>query len=253
MSELERLQKVLSQAGIASRRQCEKLIRDGKIIINNKRVACLGDKIDLDKDIISIEGKKIKLSKHKIYLMLHKPKDTLCTKSDPRNRQTIYNCLPSEIASEVFSVGRLDRQTTGLLLMTNDGDLANTLALPSNHIPKEYIVTINGKLSLDDLQSLENGVQCGSRKTKPAKVKIIEYKSGTTKFSLTITEGMNRQIRRMLLGLGHEVTKLKRISIGSLELGDLQVRSFRVLSPKEIKALKKYEQTPGTKRNQDPS
>ena len=192
MSPLDRLQKVLSLAGVASRRQCEKLISEGQVIINDKKVAVLGDKIDPEKDKVKIKGQPVSLVSRKIYLMVHKPKDTLCTKSDPRNRTTIYDCLPPEISQQVFSVGRLDRQTTGLLLMTNDGDLAHTLALPESHIPKEYIVTIDGKLTLEDLQSLENGVQCGSRKTRPAKVKIIEQKPGSTKFSLIITEGMNR-------------------------------------------------------------
>ena len=243
MSAAERLQKILSQAGIASRRQCEKLISEGKVLINDKKVAQLGDKIDPQKDKIKIDGNPVKLEIRKLYLMIHKPKDTLCTKKDPRNRTTIYDCLSPDIAQQVFSVGRLDRQTTGLLLMTNDGELAHNLALPENHIPKEYLVTIDGKLTSEDLQSLENGVQCGSRKTRPAKVKILEQKLGVTKFSLIITEGMNRQIRRMMLGLGHEVTKLKRVAIGSLELGDLPVKQYRLLGPKEIKALKTYEQT----------
>ncbi|MFH1429336.1 MAG: pseudouridine synthase [Candidatus Margulisiibacteriota bacterium] len=237
MSTSERLQKYLARAGVASRRKCEQLIEEGSVSVNGKVVAVQGEKINPAVDIIMVNGKKILPPAKLIYLMLNKPKDYMSTKSDPRNRKTVYDLLPENLAQKVFSIGRLDRNTTGLLLFTNDGDFSNRLTQPKNKISKAYLVTILDNLRPVDLQKLQNGVQLGSRITRPANACVLEKKNGQTRVLLEITEGMNRQVRKMFESLGYEVIKLKRTAIGSLTLGSLPLGKCRHLTKQEIRML----------------
>ncbi|MFC1478790.1 pseudouridine synthase [Candidatus Margulisiibacteriota bacterium] len=240
MTTSERLQKYLARSGVNSRRKCEQLIEDGKVSVNGQIVTGRGVKINPAADKVMVNGKKILPPAKLIYLILNKPKDYMSTKSDPRQRKTVYELLPDNLARQVFSIGRLDRNTTGLLLFTNDGDFANRLNQPKNKIPKTYLVTIPGILRPADLQILQNGVQLGSRITRPANACILEKKPGQTRVLLEITEGMNRQVRKMFASLGYEVVKLKRTAIGSLTLGSLPLGKYRYLTKKEIRVLIEY-------------
>jgi len=234
----ERLQKYMARCGVASRRQCEQLIQAGQVSVNGRVVTTLGTKVIPRKDRVQVKGALITVPSSHLTIMLHKPKDTITTKNDPRGRKTVYDCLPADLSRNVFAVGRLDRNTTGLLLLTSDGELANHLTQPHHAISKIYRVTIKGKLSLSDLQKLQNGVQLGTRLTRPARVEILEINQGQTCCLFELNEGMYRQIRRMVASVGSEVIKLKRIAMGRLKLGKLPPRQYRTLTKEEIKRVK---------------
>ena len=225
---LERLQKIISQAGVASRRHAEELIVAGKVKVNGKLVKTLGSKADTAKDKIEVNGKLIKPQKF-IYLILNKPKRYMTTRSDPERRKTVYELLPAELRNAVWPIGRLDFLTEGLLIFTNDGELTQTLAHPSKEHEKEYVAVLDKELSEGRIQKLREGMTLDGRKTAPAKV----VASGTT-VHITIHEGMNRQVRRMFSAFGYTVRSLKRIRIGKLHLNNLQLGEYRVIDKKEI-------------------
>lgn len=233
-----RLQKVLADAGIASRRKAEELIEAGKVTVNGKK-AELGQKVDPEFDTISYNGKVVKAESKKVYIMLYKPEGCVCTVKDEFDRPTVMEFV-QDVHARIFPVGRLDFNTEGLLLLTNDGDFANTITHPKNKVEKTYFAHVKGgKFTDEQISMLRRGVKLEDGMTQPAKVRLDTiYNNGTSLVEITITEGRNRQVRRMMEAVGHPVIALKRTKIGSLELGNLPYAKWRHLNPSEIKSLK---------------
>jgi 23S rRNA pseudouridine2605 synthase len=242
----ERIQKLLSQWGIASRRHAEDLILAGRVTLNGK-LAQLGDKADPIHDQLLVDGKPIKPTERprKLYLLLNKPKDVLSTCEDPKGRKTVLDLLPANLqqGQGLHPVGRLDRNSTGALLLTNDGELTLRLTHPRYHLPKTYDVWLEGHPRDEDLEQWRSGMDLDGQKTLPATLEIIEETRDQTHLLITLTEGRNRQIRRLAEELGFVVLKLNRRSIGPLKLNDrgksLGSGQFRFLTPGEVKLLKK--------------
>ena len=236
----ERLQKYLASCGVASRRKCEELIEQGKVKINGV-VAKLGDKVDDDTDVVEFNGKKVEKAQEKYYIMLNKPRGVVATAKDEKGRENVVDLIKRDLDARVFPVGRLDIDTEGLLLITNDGDFANKIAHPSNNITKTYLARVKGGfVEKEALFSLRKGVKLEDGITKPAKVEIKEfYPDKTTLLEITISEGRNRQIRRMCEAVGHPVCDLMRIAVGDIKLGNLPYGKWRYLNIEEIKRLLK--------------
>ncbi|MDJ0681980.1 MAG: pseudouridine synthase [Xenococcaceae cyanobacterium MO_167.B52] len=243
----ERIQKILSQWGIASRRKAEQMILEGKVKLNN-RVAILGDKADITQDILEIEGKVIQ-SNHrpqKTYLLLNKPLAVVSTCYDPQSRPTVLDLLPAKLKERqgIHPVGRLDFNSTGALLLTNDGDLTLKLTHPRYHLPKTYLVWLNGHPTRQDLQLWRTGVTLSDYTTLPAEITIVRKQINKTLLKIVLQEGKNRQIRRIAEQLGFRVLSLHRTHIGSLSLtsseyGNLPSGKYRHLSETEVIFLKK--------------
>jgi len=226
---LERVQKFISESGAASRRKAEEFIVSGQVFINGKK-AKLGDKVNPETDEVKVYGKIVKRAEKKIYLALNKPKGYVVSKSDPRHRKTVFDMLPEELRHKVWNVGRLDYDTEGLLIMTNDGDLTQELSHPKYEHQKEYEVTTQEAAGDNQLEKLREGVEIATGITYPAKVK-----SKNNKIYITIHEGKKRQVRRMFAAVGLTVTHLKRIRINNLELPkDLPVGQFRTIQKADI-------------------
>ncbi|WAA13802.1 pseudouridine synthase [Fervidibacillus halotolerans] len=234
---MERLQKVIARAGIASRRKAEQLILGGKVTVNGQIVTELGTKVS-SKDIIEVEGIKVE-KEEPVYFLLYKPRGVLSTVSDDKGRKTVIDFFP-ELDYRIFPVGRLDFDTSGLILLTNDGDLANKLMHPKFEMDKTYIAKVKGIPSRRDLKKLQNGIQLEDGVTAPAKVKFRsgDRKKGTAIIEITIHEGRNRQVRRMFDAIGYPVLKLKRERYAFLTLDGLAPGEYRPLSPHEVKQLK---------------
>jgi len=230
-----RLQKYLAQCGVASRRKAEEYIRDGKVRVNGLIVTELGVKVSPD-DRVEVDGKPVKPENNKVYILLHKPRGYVTTVSDPEGRKTVLE-LVQGINERVYPVGRLDYDTSGLLLLTNDGDFANLLMHPRHEILKVYIATVKGKPTDEAIERLKTGVRIDDYVTAPAFVKVLNYYENKTKLEITIHEGRNRQIRKMCEKIGHPVIRLKRIAYGNLELGGLKPGEWRFLTDKEVKQL----------------
>jgi 23S rRNA pseudouridine2605 synthase/16S rRNA pseudouridine516 synthase len=243
-----RLQKFLAENGIASRRDAERLILEGRVEVNGRIVKVLGTKIDPNTDVVKVDDNLVE-QKKKTYLILNKPKGYVTTMSDPKVREEdqVKNLLKS-VKERVFPVGRLDKNTEGLLLFTNDGELANQVIHPSSKLPKTYIVKFKGNISNEKIQKLRDGVEIEDKKTAPAKVYILKKKRTFTVLKIRLHEGRKRQIRRMGISIGHPVLEIKRIGIGPLTLGRLKIGEYRYLRPSEISKLKKALQQYPTKR-----
>ena len=225
----ERVQKFISSAGRASRRQAEEFIKSGQVFINGRK-AKLGDKVDPAVDVVKVYGKIIKPSGEKIYIALNKPKGVVVSKSDPRHRKTVFDILPEDLKTKVWNVGRLDYDTEGLLILTNDGDLTQALAHPSFEHDKEYEVATQEAATESQLEKLRTGVDIATGTTYPAKVKT---KGG--KVYITIHEGKKRQIRRMFEAVGLTVKNLKRIRINNLHLPpDLPAGKYKMVKKEDI-------------------
>jgi 23S rRNA pseudouridine2605 synthase len=233
----ERLQKILAKCGIASRRQAEEMIFEGLVTVNGTP-ASLGMKADLDRDHIKVRGKLIHTAESKVYLIFNKPEKCLTTMSDSEGRTTVKNFLKG-VKAKVFPVGRLDYNSEGLLILTNDGDMANAILHPAQKIPKTYLVKADGFLEEKDIERLEKGIKLEDGMTAPAKIKKLKYTRANSWLEITIHEGRKRQIRRMMERVGHSVIKLKRVSINGISLGRLETGTFRYMTPEEIKRLKK--------------
>ncbi len=235
---LERLQKVISQAGLASRRQAEKLITEGRVAVNGHVVTELGSKVVINKDKISVDGKLITGEKP-VYILLYKPKGVVTTLRDPQGRKTISDFI-KDIPQRVYPVGRLDYNTEGLLILTNDGELTHALIHPSKKINKIYSAKISGQASEEKLDLLRAGVQLEDGMTAPALIQRKAYDKikNETSIEITIHEGKNRQIRRMCEKIGHPVNQLKRIQFAFLTLSGLKRGQYRHLNPIEIEELK---------------
>ena len=232
----ERIQKIMAAAGIASRRAAEEIILEGRVRVNGAVVTELGAKADPDKDHIKVDGKLINPKQPKTYLMLNKPAGCVTTMFDPEGRPTVTELLKG-VRVRVYPVGRLDYDTEGLLLLTNDGDFAFRVTHPSHELPKTYHVKVKGALEDRQIDNLEQGVFLKDGKTAPAKVKKLRKEESNSWIEITIHEGRKRQVRRMIDHTGHSVIKLKRVRIGNLGIGDLPLGSFRHLTPEEVKAV----------------
>ncbi|MBQ3041065.1 MAG: rRNA pseudouridine synthase [Clostridia bacterium] len=232
-----RLQKFFTDNNIMSRRSAERAIEAGNVKVNGV-IARLGDKIDPETDIVTFNGKIIKpLPKgNKRYIMLNKPLGYVCTASDEKGRKTVMELL-KDVGDRIYPVGRLDMYSEGLLLLTNDGELTNRLTHPSGHFPKTYSVVIKGELSSEDISRLTSPMEIDGYRLKPVKVKIISYKNGATNTLFTLTEGRNRQIRKMCEACNLTIMRLTRIAIGKLKLGDLPRGTWRELTSAEINYL----------------
>lgn len=232
----ERLQKLISQAGIASRRAAEELILAGRVTVNGAVVTELGSKADPAVDRIAVDGKPVKPADTLLHILLNKPAGFMTTLDDPEGRQLVTDLLP-DIRERVYPVGRLDYNTEGLLLLTNDGDWANKLMHPRHEIEKEYHVRVRGKVHQSQLDRLKNGVELDGRPTAPAQVRLIKDGEQNDWISITIHEGRNRQVRRMCEAVSLSVVRLKRVRYGGLELGALRPGQYRLLSDEEARAL----------------
>ena len=234
---MERLQKVISQAGVASRRESEKIIQQGRVTVNGKVVTEMGTKVTPGKDRIMVDGKPIAGEKL-VYILLYKPKGILTTLKDPQDRKTVAS-LVSDITQRIYPVGRLDYNTEGLLLLTNDGALTHALIHPSKKIDKTYIAKVAGRPSQEKLDLLRVGIQLEDGMTAPAVINMIDYdrERNMTSLQITIHEGKNRQIRRMFEAIGSDVKQLKRVQFAFLTLEGLRRGSYRHLLPQEVEAL----------------
>lgn len=230
-----RLQKYLAECGVASRRKCEELIDAGKVKVNGA-VASIGDKINPKKDTVIVNGKKIVEQKNYTYIMLHKPRGFITTMSDEMDRKCVAELI-KDVPVRVYPVGRLDRDSEGMLLFTNDGEFANAMTHPAKHVPKTYRVTVRPSITEEQITSLTQGVIIEDRKTAPAEVRVIEKQEGRVVLEIILYEGRNRQIRKMCEEVGLEVARLKRTAIGSIKLGMLHQGSWRELTDDEIRKL----------------
>ena len=229
---MERLQKVIAASGLTSRRKAEELIEQGKVKVNGKVVTELGTKVS-DKDNIEVNN-QILTKEVKEYYLLNKPRGVVTTTSDDKNRKTVVDLIPTH--ARIYPVGRLDYDTTGVLLLTNDGDFANILMHPSNEIEKVYMAKLKGIIKGEQINQLKDGIDLDGQIVKASRVKLkkVDQKTNTSMVQITIKEGKNHQVKRMFDSVGYEVIKLKREKEGIFDLKDLQSGEFRKLSPKEI-------------------
>ncbi|MDK2799907.1 MAG: rRNA synthase [Clostridiales bacterium] len=235
-----RIQKFIALAGIASRRKAEEMILEGRVKKNNRTVQTLGEKVDVETDIIKIDEQIIKISDKKLYIMLNKPVGYVTTNSDQFNRLTVIDLIKKDIPERVYPVGRLDYDTEGLLILTNDGDFTYKLTHPKHSIEKIYIATVKGIPTNDKLQKFREGLYIDNYITAPAKIEIIKTMQKSCQLKITIHEGKNRQVRKMCEKIGHPVVKLKRIAIGNLYLGNLPSGKWRFLKTSEVNSLKMF-------------
>lgn len=233
----ERLQKILARIGIASRRKAEDLIREGKVTVNG-RTAVIGMSADLSRDHIKVDGKLLARAEPRVYFVFNKPRAVVTSMTDPEGRTTVRDFF-REVRCRVFPVGRLDYDSEGLLVITNDGDLAQTLLHPSKGIPKTYVVKVRGVLTDRELERIRRGVRLPEGMTAPAKVKNLRETEHNSWVEITITEGRNRQVRRMLEAVGHPVIRLRRVAIDGLLLGDLKPGAYRPMRPEELEKLRR--------------
>ena len=236
----ERLQKYLATSGIASRRKSEELILEGKVKVNGKVVTELGTKINPEKDVIEYDGKEVKKSENKVYILLNKPIDYVTTVKDQFDRNTVIDLI--KIKEKILPVGRLDMYTSGALILTNDGDFIYHVTHPKHEVNKTYTVTLRGKVTNEDVHALEEGVIIDEEyKTKPAKVKILKIDSekNISRLEITIHEGKNRQVRKMCEAINKKVLALHRSKIGDISVKDLKIGEWRYLKDDEVKKLLK--------------
>jgi 23S rRNA pseudouridine2605 synthase len=233
---MERLQKAIAKAGVASRREAERLIAAGRVRVNGQVVTILGTKVDPERDRIEVDGRPIRTEAH-VYVMLNKPAGYVTTAKDPQGRPTVLDLVAS-VPQRVFPVGRLDRDTRGLLLLTNDGYLAHRLTHPSFEVVKVYRAKLQGAISRQAVHRLRNGVLLDGRMTAPAQVRVLSRSIDSSWIEIAIHEGRNRQVRRMAQAVGFPVIELVRIQFGPLRLGDLPSGNFRYLQEVEVQALR---------------
>lgn len=235
-----RLQKFLADNGIASRRKCEQIILENRVKVNGKLINTLGTKINPNEDVVEVDEKIIEKQNQKIYVLLNKPIGYVTTVKDQFKRDTVMELL-KDIKTRIVPVGRLDMYTSGALLLSNDGAFVNKITHPSHEIEKTYNVTVRGKITKEDMQKLESGVDIGDYVTKPAKTKIlkIDENKNISRFQIIIHEGKNRQIRRMCKAINKPVLALHRAAIGNISVKNLKMGQYRYLTNKEIEDLVK--------------
>jgi pseudouridine synthase len=234
-----RLQKVLSQAGVASRRAAEKLIAEGRVSVNGKTILTMGVKVDPQKDDVRVDGRRVKAAARLRYILLYKPSGYVTTRSDPQRRRTVMDLITA-VREYVYPVGRLDYDTEGLLLLTNDGDLAARLTHPRHGVARTYEAKVAGMPDREAIERLRNGIPLDGHRTLPADVMLLNEgrRDADGVLRLTIREGRNRQVRRMCEAVGHPVQQLKRTKFGSLSDRRLRPGDWRELEPREIQNLK---------------
>lgn len=230
-----RLNKFLASAGVASRRKCDELISGGHVFVNGKLVTELGVTVNERKDRVKVDGIEVSLPSSFVYIKLNKPKGYACTASDEKGRKTIYELVDSPV--RLFSVGRLDYNTEGLIILTNDGEFANRIMHPKNKIEKEYRVNVEGQMKESELAVLRKGVVIDGERLPDARVNFMGCENGVTKLSIVIDEGQNHQIRRMFEGIGRDIKMLRRVRIGSVKLGGLKRGDYKDLTVDELNAL----------------
>jgi 23S rRNA pseudouridine2605 synthase len=235
---MERLQKVLAQAGVASRRGCEEFIAAGRVQVNGETVREMGTKVDLATDVITVDQQPIAREKQ-VYLLLYKPTGVITSLSDPEGRMVVTDLLP-DVKERVYPVGRLDYDTSGLLLLTNDGDLANRLAHPSYELDKVYRACVKGKPTHEKINMLAKGIMLEDGMTAPGEARLCHYdpQKNQSVLEIIIHEGRNRQVRRMCAAIGHPVIALERIRVGFLTLDELKKGTYRHLTSAEVQQLK---------------
>ncbi len=231
----QRLQKVLAAAGVDSRRKCEELILDGRVRVNRKVVDKLPAFVDPERDVITVSGKRIRAA-NKVYFLLNKPKGVICTSSDPQGRKKAIDLVCA--CERIFCVGRLDADTTGVIILTNDSELANRLTHPRYRMAKTYVARVKGQADGTAIEKLKRGIWLAEGKTSPASVKILKRGHQESLIEITIRQGLNRQVRRVLAGVGLPVKSLKRTRIGRLNVRGLGPGKFRTLTKAEIAYLK---------------
>ena len=237
-----RLQKFLARAGVASRRGSENLMTAGRVRVNGQVVSELGSRVDPHTDTVTVDGREVHLADSAVTLMLNKPAGYLTTMSDPFNRPTVADLVPVSRYPGLFPIGRLDFDTTGILLFSTDGELGNGLLHPRHHVDKSYTARVEGRIGLKQIQALREGVALEDGMTLPAEVELIKAHRSSSILRITIHEGRKRQVRRMCEFVGHPVLELNRCSFGPLSLGDLPQGSWRLLSNSEITSLRRAAQ-----------
>lgn len=239
-----RLQKFLADCGVASRRKAESMITAGAVRVNGAPAA-IGDKVDPARDKVTVHGKRVVRGKQSVYVMLNKPRGYVTTMSDEMGRKCVAE-LVANVGARIYPVGRLDRESEGLLLLTNDGAFAQLMTHPSRHVPKTYRVTVRPDVTEEQLTALTVGMVIEGRRTAPAEVRVLSREPGRVVLEIILYEGRNRQIRKMCETLGLEVARLKRTAIGSVKLGMLRTGDFRMLTAQEVSGLMN-----AAKRNQE--
>jgi 23S rRNA pseudouridine2605 synthase len=231
----ERLQKILSRAGVASRRSAERIMLEGRVTLNGVAVRELGTKADLASDDLRVDGVRVRAPREIVYLVLNKPKGVVSTRRDPAGRRTVMDLVPS--VAGLFPVGRLDVTTEGLILLTNDGDFAQRVAHPRYEVPRVYHAKVHGVPTPETLARLRKGVRVDGERMSVDKARILEGE-GNAWLELTLHEGKNREVKRLLEAVGHPVSKLKRVALGPLSNRGLEPGQFRALTPREVKTLR---------------
>ena len=234
-SSLVRLHKVLAEAGIGSRRKCEEIIQEGRVEVDGEFVTELGTSVDPAKQEIMVDGQRIR-ARRKQYFILNKPVGVVSTNFDQEGRTRVIDLVPQD--ERLFTIGRLDRQSEGLIIITNDGELANHLAHPRYGVPKTYHVEVAGAVSVEEIKMIQSGVYIAEGFVKAESCRLKQKRGKSSILEIVLREGKNREIRRLLAKVGHKVLRLKRISIGPLKLGEVPAGSFRELKPSEVKALR---------------
>lgn len=232
-----RLNKYLASCGVASRRKADMLISSGQVSVNGQPVYILGTSIDEHKDKVEVDGKGVGLSRNKVYILLNKLPGYVTTKSDPQGRKTVFALLPA-LKERLFSVGRLDYDAGGLLILTNDGELANRLMHPRYEVPKTYHVWVKGKVSPESLQKLVTGLTLPDGPAKAEQARLLKQSYQDSLIELVLKEGKKREVKHLCEGIGHPVKSLVRVALGSLKLGNLEPGKWRRLSPREVQGLK---------------
>lgn len=253
-----RLQKILSTAGISSRRASEAYIQEGRVSVNGKTITELGSKADPDVDDIRVDGRRIKTATARRYILMYKPRGYITSRSDPEQRPTVIDLLTKGgVRDYVYPVGRLDYESEGLLILTSDGELAEQLMHPSHRVAREYHVRVKGVPGREALLRLARGVVLDGRKTAPAEVEVLRWAEGQSGedalLSIVIHEGRNRQVRRMCEAVGHRVVKLRRVRIGPIQDEHIRPGEFRDLSEREVAALKRAATKKGAATNKGDS
>ena len=242
MAQTERLQKYLSACGVVSRRKAEELIAAGSVKVNG-RTAHIGDKIDPRRDTVTVLGQRVRQTERPVYLMLYKPRGVLTTMSDDRGRKCVPELL-RDVPERVYPIGRLDKDSEGLLLLTNDGEFANLMMHPSHHIPKTYRVTVRPSVSDAQIARMTEGMEIDGRMTAPTEVRVLDREENRVVLEVVLHEGRNRQIRKMCDALGLEVARLKRTAMGPVRLGMLRQGEYRELTAEEVQKLRTLAEKP---------
>ncbi len=232
----ERLHKILAQAGIASRRKAEELIRQGRVQVDGLVVSAMGIKVDPDRQRITCDGRPLQRQEEPVYLLLNKPSGYVTTMRDPQGRPTVAT-LVADLGLRLFPVGRLDLDTEGALLMTNDGDVAQVVQHPSFQVEKTYEAEVWGKPTPEDIRRLEEGIMLEGRRTWPARIHRLRSERDQSTFEIIIHEGRKRQVRKMFAAIGHRVQRLRRVAYGRLRLGNLASGTYRRLTPAEVASI----------------